>query len=422
MEKVLGIIAEYNPFHNGHLYHLTESKKATDSKYVIAVVGNNFTQRGECSLIDKWTKTEMALKNGVDLVIELPSLYSTSCAENFSYGAISILNSLGIVDYLSFGSESGDIEDVKNVLHTMDESDENSEFSNYLKEELSKGLSYPKAGQNALGKISDGKYSNFLTSNNILGLEYISILEKLNSKIVPITISRINNKYNDTEISKSNNLVENISSATSIRNNILETNSILNIKSSVPESSYNILNSFYDKYKKFPYLHDFEKEIMYVLKRMSIKEIANIPDVTEGLEYKIKEACLNSVSLEDLISKIKTKRFTYARICRILICAMLGITKEDFNMSKNITPYARVLGFSNEGKKLLSEITKANKDINLITSVKKFEDNCNNKDLKRLLEIDILSTYIYNQALYSNTSLNHDFNLSNDYNHKIVEI
>ena len=348
MEKVLGIVAEYNPFHNGHLYHLKESKKATNSNYVVAVVGNNFTQRGECSIIDKWTKTKMALKNGVDLVIELPAVYSTSCAENFAYGAISILNSLGIVDYLSFGSESGNIDDVKNVLHTMDESIENSEFSNYLKEELSKGLSYPKAGQIELKKISDGKYSNFLTSNNILGLEYISILDKLNSKITPITISRINNNYNDKEISKTDISENKISSATSIRNNILETNSISYIKSSVPENTFEILSSFYDKYKKFPYLHDFEKEIIYILKRMSVSEISNIPDVTEGLEYKIKEVSLNSVSLEELISKIKSKRFTYARICRILICALLGITKNDFNMSKNIVPYARVLGFTKE--------------------------------------------------------------------------
>ena len=109
-ESVLGIIAEYNPFHNGHLYHLTESKKITNSKYVIAVIGNDFTERGDCSIFDKWTKTKLALENGIDLVIELPAIYSSSSAENFAYGAIAILDSLGIVDYLSFGSENGDID------------------------------------------------------------------------------------------------------------------------------------------------------------------------------------------------------------------------------------------------------------------------------------------------------------------------
>ena len=145
MEKVLGIIAEYNPFHNGHLYHLKESIKKSNSDYTIAVIGNNFTQRGEASIIDKWTKAKMALENGVDLVLELPSIYSTSCAENFAYGAISILDSLKIVNFLSFGSESGDIDDIKKVSHTMNNQDENSDFTKYLKEELSKGVSYPKA-------------------------------------------------------------------------------------------------------------------------------------------------------------------------------------------------------------------------------------------------------------------------------------
>ncbi len=145
MEKVLGIIAEYNPFHNGHLYHLKESIKKSNSDYTIAVIGNNFTQRGESSIIDKWTKAKMALENGVDLVLELPSIYSTSCAENFAYGAISILDSLKIVNFLSFGSESGDIDDIKKVSHTMNNQDENSDFTKYLKEELSKGVSYPKA-------------------------------------------------------------------------------------------------------------------------------------------------------------------------------------------------------------------------------------------------------------------------------------
>ena len=145
MEKVLGIIAEYHPFHNGHFYHLKESIKKSNSDYVVSIIGNNFTQRGDVSIIDKWTKTKIALENGVDLVLELPSIYSTSCAENFAYGAISILDSLKIIDYLSFGSESGCIDDIKEVSHTMNNQDKNSDFSKYLKEELSKGVSYPKA-------------------------------------------------------------------------------------------------------------------------------------------------------------------------------------------------------------------------------------------------------------------------------------
>ena len=148
MNKVLGIIAEYNPFHNGHLYHLNESKKAIDADYTIAVISGNFVQRGDTSLVDKWSKTEMALQNGIDLVIELPLIYSISSAENFAEGAIRILNSLNIVDYISFGSELCNVkilDDFANILYS-----EPKEFVSLLNHELTKGISYPKARENAL--------------------------------------------------------------------------------------------------------------------------------------------------------------------------------------------------------------------------------------------------------------------------------
>ena len=189
MEKVLGIIAEYNPFHKGHLYHLQKSKELTKSKYVVSIIGNNFTQRGDVSILDKWNKTKLALENGVDLVIELPSIYSSSSAENFASGAIKILNSLGIVNYLSFGSESGDIEAFKDVSNLMNNyiNEEENPFSIILKEALSEGNSYPKAMNIALDKISNGRYLDFLSPNNILGLEYIDSLHELYSNITPIT-------------------------------------------------------------------------------------------------------------------------------------------------------------------------------------------------------------------------------------------
>lgn len=215
MSKVLGIIAEYNPFHNGHLYHLETSKKLTDADYTVAIISGNFTQRGSTSIVDKWSKTKMALKNGIDLVIELPVLYSISSAENFADGAIKILNSLGIVDYLSFGAETSDISILNNIANIL--CSEHEEYKNLLSIELEKGLSFPKARENALldyikntddnvpeNKIIDfEKYSKVLSSpNNILGIEYLKALKKYKSSIKPVCISRFATDYNSTKLSK----------------------------------------------------------------------------------------------------------------------------------------------------------------------------------------------------------------------------
>lgn len=191
MSKVLGIVAEYNPFHNGHLYHLEESKKQTGCTYTVAIMGGNFTQRGSTSIIDKWSKAEIALNCGIDLVIELPVLYNISSAENFAYGAIKILDSLKVVDYLSFGAETADIEilnQIANVLYR-----EPREYKNLLLHELKKGLSFPKARENALMMYLNDirKFANVLSApNNILGIEYLKALKKCKSNIKPIPINR----------------------------------------------------------------------------------------------------------------------------------------------------------------------------------------------------------------------------------------
>ena len=179
MSKVLGIVAEYNPFHNGHLYHLMKSKQVAQADYSIAVIGGNFTQRGEPSILDKWSKAESALLNGVDLVLELPTLYATSSAENFADGAIRLLDSLKIVDTISFGSESADI----NILNDFAEVlyKEPRQYKTLLSTELKKGISYPKARENALMMYLNDirKYLNVLSSpNNILGIEYLKALKK----------------------------------------------------------------------------------------------------------------------------------------------------------------------------------------------------------------------------------------------------
>ena len=365
MANVLGIVAEYNPFHNGHLYHLQESKKITQSDYTIAVISGNFTQRGEVSIIDKWSKAQMAIENGVDLVIELPILYSISSAENFASGAIKILDSLGIVDYVSFGSECGDISvlnDIANVLCTEPE-----EYKTLLSHELSKGESYAKARERALmmylGNVR--RFANILSSpNNILGIEYLKALKRQKSIIQPVTIKREGNDYNDNKISKTSKYA----SATAIRN-YCQMDDITPLQRVLPESSFNILENCLRKGNIVKNLSSFDKEILYTLRKMSVEEIANLPDVSEGLEYAIKDAANQCNSVVELLSLINTKRYTKTRLQRILLYAILGITKKDMLLSIQNKPYIRVLGFNDKGQGLLSEITKRNKKLEIVSSV-----------------------------------------------------
>ena len=408
MTNVLGIICEYNPFHNGHLYQLEEAKKACNADFTIAVMSGNFTQRGDVALFDKWTRTEMALKNGIDLVIELPTVYATSSAENFADGAIKILNSLGIVDYLAFGSESGDItllDKIATILYN-----EPKEFSQLINMQLRSGLSYPKARELAIATYFRGskQYTEALESpNNILGIEYLKALKRQKSSIIPITIKRINSDYNSTTTKN------NFASATSIRER-LQNNK--NIHRLVPYETYELIE---EKLKKKDFLTNlsiFEKEIIYSLRKMTLEEIANLPDVTEGLENKIKFAVSNFTTLDKVIENIKSKRFTQTRIQRILVYALLEITKKDMNIARKATPYIRVLGFNKHGKKIISAIASNNPKLKIIISLKRFLDSNPDNSTKQLLSKDILATNIYTLGLKENPVANLD------YTHKIIEI
>ena len=389
MSKVLGIIAEYNPFHNGHLFHLNESKKLTGSSYTVAIMSGNFAQRGNTSIIDKWSKAKSAIECGVDLVVELPVLYSTSSAENFAEGAIKILDSLKVVDYLSFGAETADINLLNNIATVLNE--EPKEYNSLLSEELKKGLSYPKARENALMIYLNDikKYSNVLSSpNNILGIEYIKALKKYNSIIQPIAMPRHESGHNDL------NYHGNIASSTAIRN-ITKNNGFDILRKLMPEPSYTNLIKNIKVGHVVPDLSVFEKEIIFNLRKMSIYDISQLPDVSEGLEFAIKNAANSCNSLVELLNIIKSKRYTQTRIQRILLYSLLGITKKDIAISKKTQPYVRVLGFNEKGKYLISEVAKANPKLNIITSVKKFTDKNSNRNLKSMLEKDIWATDVY---------------------------
>ena len=386
MSKVVGIIAEYNPFHNGHSYHIQNTKALTGADFVVAVMTGNFTQRGNTSVVDKWEKTKMALNGEADLVIELPTIYSISSAENFANGAIKILNTLGIVDSISFGMEADDISTLNNIANVLYM--EPPEYKAILEHELSKGSSFPKARENALMMyLNDIKrYANVLKgSNNILAIEYLKALKSQKSNLVPIGVKREKVYYNSIKV------IDEYASSTGIRNLLLH-NQLEEARKVVPSKTYSLL---LNNIRQGTFVLDitaYNREIIYKLRSMCVKEIANLPDVNEGLEYLIKDASNKTNNLIELINKVKSKRYTQTRVQRILLYALLGITKKDMEISKKMTPYIRVLGCSENGKILLSQI---NSKAKVITSFKKFEKSNKNRKIKRMLEIDKKATDIY---------------------------
>lgn len=389
MATVLGIIAEYNPFHNGHLYQLEEAKKQTGAEYVVAIITGNFAQRGNTALINKWAKAQIAIENGVDLVLELPTIYSISSAENFAEGAIKILDSLKIVDTLCFGTETSDFAALNNIANIL--YNEPKEYTAILNHELGKGLSYPKARENALMMyLNDIKrYASIMSgSNNILGIEYLKALKRLKSQMKPFSIERKKVYYNDEKI------VDEFASSTAIRK-LVATEQYDDLRKVMPKNSYMLLK---EEIRKGNYVLDlikYEKEIIYTLRKMTLKEIEQLPDVSEGLENLIKTAAESCNNLIDLVNIIKSKRYAQTRIQRILVYALLGITKKDMANSKKVIPYTRVLGFNSKGKEIISDICNINPKIQMITSVKKYVEQNNNKILKEMLEKDIFATDIY---------------------------
>lgn len=392
--KVLGLITEYNPFHNGHLYHLEKSKEITGCDYIITVMSGNFVQRGEPALVDKWTRAKMAIDSGVDLVIELPTIYSSQSAEFFAYGSVKILDSLGIVDCLCFGSEIGNLNELDMISDIL--VDETKEFKHFLKKYLSTGCTYPKARSLAISDYLKTKNMNsnninriISSPNNILAIEYLKALKKLNSNIQPYTIKRINAKYHDID------LTGKISSATAIRNEIFtNSNDLENIKTAVPDAAYSHLKNFLDKYGSFNHIENYLQIIQYHIARFNKESLIELFDIENGLENRIFNCIKENTSIKNILNCIKTKRYTYTRLQRLLMQMIIGLDKKTFSeLHLQEALYIRVLGFNQKGKVLLNKARKKAKlpIITKFANYKKINDN----NLNRIIEIDKRATDIY---------------------------
>jgi predicted nucleotidyltransferase len=382
--NALGLICEYNPFHNGHLLHINESKKITSSTDTVVVMSGNYVQRGEPAIVDKQARTKMALLNGADIVIELPLHFATSSAESFSFGAIKILNDCGIVSKVCFGSECNDINLLKKISSTL--FSESDEFKSALKHNLSKGLTYPLARQNALTCFLDVDKKVLSSPNNILAIEYLKALEKLNSKIKPYCLKR-SNDHNCKHITS------NITSATSIRSSLKE-NGLISIKNTLPKSSFDILEQEIHKGLCPSSLNNLSHILHFILRTQPLEYLSSILDITEGLENRIVKSSNSTFYIDDLLKNIKTKRYTYTKLQRALLHIILDIKKQDFDKCNALGPsYIRVLGFNKEKEYLLKNL-KDNSSLPIITNLKNAYKVLNPYQLS-ILQKEIVSTDIY---------------------------
>ena len=346
--ETIGIVAEYNPFHNGHLYMLQEAKKLTGAKNVVVVMSGDFVQRGAPAWTDKYLRTKLALAAGVDMVFELPVCYATASAEPFAAAGVNLLHSLGFVEGICFGSEYGKLEELNQAAEYL--ATPPASFDRQIKELTAAGASYPTARMMALPEQWQ-KLVSF--PNTTLGIEYLKEIKRLKSPLIPIVIKRTAAGHHDTALSGT------IASATAIRaaysspgkGELPE-----NMLASLPESSAGLLK---ENWKHFPVTtDDFSLLMYYRLSQVTQKESRDILDMTPELYNRIQNLLPEYDTLSSFTEKLKTRQFTYSRISRVLLHCLLGIKKEDIRQNFPLVPYARLLGFRKEKSGLLREVEK----------------------------------------------------------------
>ncbi len=401
--SIVGIVAEYNPFHNGHLYHLQQAKLLTGSKHAVVVMSPNFVQRGAPAIADKWLRTKMALLSGADMVIELPTPYATASAEFFATASVSLLHHSGIVDSLNFGSENNNIDLLKKIAKVLVEEPE--PFKILLKENLETGVNFPRARAKAFIDYAHFVPSLFnhideieeiiKTPNNILGIEYLKALNKLNSQIIPTTIKRKGSGYHQAQLSQS------FSSATAIRSEIYKGNWDT-ITQAMPKESYDLMQKSAKALNLSPFL-------CYRLLFSSPQDLSHIMGITEGMENRILKSFKETQDIEEMVSKIKSKRFTQTAIQRLLLNIILQVKKTDFNDYEQAggPQYIRVLGFRKSSSGLVTQLsTKAT--LPIVMNVRK-----DYKDLpplaRKMLDFEIRSTNLYAALASSSNNMALDY-------------
>ena len=393
---IVGIIAEYNPFHNGHRYQIEQIKKEFPNAKIIVLMSGSFTQRGEPAILDKFTRAELAIKGGCDLVLELPFLFAVRSAQDFARGGINILKNLGVVDFLAFGAEISDLELLKKVANFSD----TVKFNEILQQKMNKGSSYANAICQTLSKLSGIGEKVLRLPNIILSIEYLRSLKNLS--IQPLLIPRILSSHNDE------NLNEKISSASAIRKEVYSKNpSWLKISDTIDNETLAALKS--------ADLPDQEKLFLPLMTKIicsNSEELKKIYGMNEGLENKIISVVNSAKNYEEMVNLIVSRRYTRSKVQRLLLYLLIGLEK---NHVKNLDQsYARILAFNNAGRELIQSIKKT-ASIPLITKAAKhitskliYENSHNLEVYQKILRFDIISTDIFSM-LHSNFQLKQDF-------------
>jgi predicted nucleotidyltransferase len=406
--QAVGLVTEYNPFHNGHLHHLRESLRMTGADASVSVMSGHFLQRGEPALVDKWVRTEMALAAGVDLVFELPFAFACNSAPHFAIGAVQSLEAFGVVDSLCFGSEAGDLAQLDRVASVL--IDKQEEIENQTAARLRDGVNYPSARSSVLAGFLPDTSPDILTSpNNILGIEYLKALRSAGSRIVPYTIKRLGAGYHDTDVTAR------VASATGIRKLVAEAKSIDTL---VPESCRELLA------KALQTGHFLDKGKLFVaLQSQLLQEPENLQKiflVNDGLDIRMTEAARSAGSFDELAEQIKAKHWTLTRIQRALIYLLLQVCKDAMQAFLSAGPlYLRLLGYSEKGQKVLAGARKR-KSLPIIAdparaenTLNRFyrEDSARGELAKQMLQLDLRATRLYKvlQKTPLGENLNQDY-------------
>lgn len=347
--KIAGIIAEYNPFHNGHAYQIDRTRAedgGCEATHVVAVMSGNFVQRGEPALLPKADRVRMALAGGVDLVLELPAPWALSSAEHFAFGGVAILHALGCVDTISFGSERGDLSQLERAVNTM----ESDRFSSLLHYYLEGGIAFPEARQKAVAEIAGEKTAALLSRpNNILAIEYLKALRRLSSPIVPFTVPRMGADHDEMVP------LGDIASASYLRA-VIGAGKLLNTAPYMPRASYRYLGAAAEAGRCPADTKRLERGILARLRTLSAQELGQFPGISEGLENRVWEAVRHAASWQELEQSIKTRRYPLTRIRRMLWAAFLGIPR---GLEEMAPPYIRVLGYNERGRDILAAARQA---------------------------------------------------------------
>lgn len=405
--KVVGLVTEYNPFHNGHTYHLNKAKELTNADYAIAIMSGNFLQRGAPAFINKFARTQMALENGVDAVIELPLYYAVSSAEYFAKGAVNTFAKLNCIDYLCFGMECDNIHKLSQIANVIIE--EPGNYKTILKESLKKGYTFPLARTKAIIATLGDEVSKIIsTPNNILAIEYIKAIKESGCNITPIGIKRINSQYHDETIYNA------ISSASAIRSNISKNSNLEQIGKDVSTATNDILEANFKK--TFPIeANDFSNMLYYSL-LTNIDNLNYFYDIGIDLSRRIKNNINKFESFDQFAQLIKSKQLALTKINRSFSHIMLNLSAEQFNnyINDELVYYARILGFRKDSSALLRNITD-NSSIPVINKLAKAKDILSTHG-KSMLNSDLFASEIYNQIVYSK----YNCKLPNEYKQSVI--